>query len=144
MDVDNIYGFGDQESLNLNNRNVLINSYQRGPNEFVWRTLSQPEWEMFKIGEQTPHQCGFLELFIYDTEYPCDKQWRYTGAPDADARTIQATYQAWNISQHNNTDIDISTEVKQAVKMSDYLRYSMFDKYFQTVPCYNVNCPLVQ
>eukprot|EP00486_Rosalina_sp_Unknown_P013963 CAMPEP_0201579722 /NCGR_PEP_ID=MMETSP0190_2-20130828/27491_1 /ASSEMBLY_ACC=CAM_ASM_000263 /TAXON_ID=37353 /ORGANISM="Rosalina sp." /LENGTH=295 /DNA_ID=CAMNT_0048014547 /DNA_START=129 /DNA_END=1013 /DNA_ORIENTATION=+ len=94
LDVDNIYQFGKHESLSTSDKNVYVNSYQRGANESVWRTVPQPEWEAFKVGGQ----CGYLELFIYDPEYACDEQWRYTGAPDADARTIQATYWAYNFS----------------------------------------------
>lgn len=134
LDVDNVYGFGKHESLQSSDKNVYVNSYQRGSNESVWRTLPQPEWEAFKVGGK----CGYLELFIFDPEYACDEQWRYTGAPDADARTIQATYWAYNFSKGG-----VSTQVQNAVKLSDFIRYSMFDKYFKVVPCYSVDCPAV-
>ena len=50
LDVDNIYGFGIHESGSKSDRNVYVNSYQRGANESVWRTVPQPEWEAFKYG----------------------------------------------------------------------------------------------
>ena len=50
LDVDNIYGFGKHESGSKSDRNVYVNSYQRGANESVWRTVPQPEWEAFKYG----------------------------------------------------------------------------------------------
>ena len=39
LDVDNIYGFGPVESCNSASTNVFVNSYQRGSNESVWRTV---------------------------------------------------------------------------------------------------------
>ncbi len=50
LDVDNVYGFGKHESGSKTDRNVYVNSYQRGANESVWRTVPQPEWEAFKYG----------------------------------------------------------------------------------------------
>jgi len=134
LDVDNVYGFGQFESGSTSDRNVFVNSYQRGANESVWRTVPQPEWDAFKYGGK----CGYLQLDLYDPEYACDEQWRYTGAPDADARTIQATYWAYNLSNGGVTE-----QVQKAVKLSDFIRYSMFDKYFKVVPCYSPNCPAV-
>eukprot|EP01084_Bolivina_argentea_P145522 255051_1 len=122
LDVDNQYQFGLHESGSTSDKNVYINSYQRGSNESVWRTIPQPEWESFKYGASN---CGFLELFIFDNQYKCDEQWRYTGAPDADARTIQATYWAYNFSQQSGVNADVSQEVTNAVKLSDFIRYSM-------------------
>jgi len=135
LDVDNIYGFGEKESGNANDRNVFINTFQRGPNESVWRTIPQPEWETFKYGDS---QCGFLDLFIDDPN-GCSQQWRYTGAPDADSRSIQATY--WAIQYAQSSGSDISSSTSRAQKLGDFLRYSMWDKYFKTIPCYSENCP---
>ena len=77
---------------------------------------------------------GFLDLFTGDNSYA--KQWRYTIAPDADARAIQATYWAdiWAKEQGENVD----EEVSKSSKMGDYLRYSMFDKYFKNKEGINV------
>ena len=54
MDVDNLYGFGDQESRNKNDTNVFINAFQRRSNEI-------PEWEI----EQYDDPCGggFQQIF---------------------------------------------------------------------------------
>jgi len=77
---------------------------------------------------------GFLDLFIAQPP-PYSPQWRYTNAPDADARTIQAIYWAYIFSNGDTANVP----VQQSSKMGDYLRYSMFDKYFKTVgsqtPC---------
>ena len=152
LDVDNIYGFGKHESGNSNDRNVYVNSYQRGPNESVWRTIPQPEWENFKFGQNSSSNggCGYLSLFDSDPS-GCKPQWRYTGAPDADARTIQGTYWAYNFTQtlldekqKDNISDDINVIIQNATKLSDYIRYAMFDKYFKQVPCYDVDCPAGQ
>eukprot|EP01084_Bolivina_argentea_P236253 397293_1 len=136
LDVDNIYGFGQHEDGV--SKNVFINTYQRGPNESVWRTIPQPDYEDFKYGEKTQQGggCGFLDLFDKDPS-GCKQQWKYTGAPDADARTLQATYWAYNFSK---ASLD-STLMQNAIKLSDYIRYASFDKYFKTIPCYDPNCP---
>jgi hypothetical protein len=139
LDVDNIYGFGKKESGNSGDRNVYINTYQRGSNESVWRTIPQPEWEIMKYGQTSGNSaCGFLCLFTQDPD-GAKPQWRYTGAPDADARTIQATY--WAIQFGGSK---VAAEAKLASKLGDFVRYAMFDKYFKMVPCYSENCPGVQ
>ena len=119
LDVDNWYGYGDDTAP------VYINTFQRGPMESVWKTIPHPSIEEFKWGGRN----GFLDLFTGDNNY--SKQWRYTIAPDADARAIQATYWAniWAKEQGENVD----EEVSKSSKMGDYLRYSMFDKYFKNI-----------
>lgn len=52
-------------------------------------------------------------------------QWRYTNATDADARAVQAMYWAKELG-YNNT-----VYLNKAKKMGDFLRYGMYDKYFQ-------------
>ena len=46
--------------------------------------MPHPSRETFAAGGQN----GFLDLFLQESRY--SKQWRYTGAPDADARVLQA------------------------------------------------------
>ena len=75
---------------------------------------------------------------VYDPEYACDEHWSYIGHPHADTRTIQATYWAYNFSDGN-----VSPQVQKAVKLSDFIRYSMFDQCFKTIPCYDPDCPAV-
>ena len=138
LDVDNIYGFGDQESGNSKDTNVFINTFQRGPNESVWRTIPQPEWEDEKYGE--PSKGGFQQLFTDDPN-GVKPQWRYTGAPDADARTIQATYWALNWAADQDDSSDLSDIATNAQKLGDFLRYSLWDKYFKVIPCHSPDCP---
>ena len=52
------------------------------------RPSPQPSCDTFKYGGTN----GYLDLFIKDSSYA--KQWKYTNAPDADARAIQAAYWA--------------------------------------------------
>lgn len=124
LDTDNWYGYGNRGDAN-STAPSYINTFQRGAEESVWKTVPQPSYETFKWGGKN----GFLDLFTGDNNY--SKQWRYTDAPDADARAIQATYWAdeWAKSQGS----DVTKYVSKASKMGDYLRYAMFDKYFKPI-----------
>ena len=102
-----------------------INTFQRGPQESVWETVPHPSWEDFKWGGQN----GYLDLFVQDGNY--SKQWRYTNAPDADARTIQAMYLADEWAKEQG--VSVTPLVEKSAKMGDYLRYSLFDKYFEKI-----------
>nr|4L0G_A Chain A, Glycoside hydrolase family 48 [Caldicellulosiruptor bescii DSM 6725]4L6X_A Chain A, Glycoside hydrolase family 48 [Caldicellulosiruptor bescii DSM 6725]4TXT_A Chain A, Glycoside hydrolase family 48 [Caldicellulosiruptor bescii DSM 6725] len=131
MDVDNWYGYGKRgDGVS---RASFINTFQRGPEESVWETVPHPSWEEFKWGGPN----GFLDLFIKDQNY--SKQWRYTDAPDADARAIQATYWAKVWAKEQGKFNEISSYVAKAAKMGDYLRYAMFDKYFKPLGCQDKN-----
>ncbi len=127
LDVDNFYGYGNH---NDGTSHVsYINTFQRGPQESVWETVPQPSWEALKWGRTSPAE-GFLTLFIAGGAEP---QWRYTDAPDADARAIQAVYWAkvWADQQGGSALVD--RVVAKAARMGDYLRYALFDKYFKQV-----------
>lgn len=115
-DVDNFYGYG---------KNALVNTFQRGPMESVWKTVPHPSKETFAAGGKN----GFLDLFVKDRSYA--KQWRYTGAPDADARVIQATYWAIRWVREQGKDPEKVLPVRKAGRMGDSLRYALFDKYFK-------------
>ncbi|GAB3456787.1 glycoside hydrolase family 48 protein [Actinophytocola sediminis] len=125
LDVDNRYGYGRRG--NGTGSPSYINTFQRGPQESVWETVPHPSWESFNDGGTN----GFLPLFVDDAQYAT--QWRYTNAPDADARAVQAAYWAlqWATAQGNQSQI--STTLTKAAKMGDYLRYSMYDKYFKKI-----------
>jgi hypothetical protein len=131
MDADNTYGYGNTPGTGGENGPgagpSYINSYQRGSQESVWETIPQPTTDQFRYGGTN----GYLDLFIRDQSY--SQQWKYTNAPDADARAIQAAYWAvqWATAQGNQGQI--SASVTRAAKMGDYLRYSMFDKYFKRI-----------
>ena len=129
LDCDNFYGYGnwgDGES-----KPSYINTFQRGPQESTWETVPHPSHEMFNWGSSS----GFLPLFIDDPN-GYKPQWRYTNAPDADARVVQAMY--WAYEYAKKLGIDDPSQVlpiDETKKMGDYLRLSFFDKYFKTIGC---------
>ncbi|XP_028128323.2 exoglucanase B [Diabrotica virgifera virgifera] len=131
LDVDNIYGFGNTPgNCNLGpsaGGPSYINSYQRGSMESVWRTIPQPTCDNFRFGGNH----GFLDLFTKDNSYA--QQWKFTNAPDADARAIQAAYWAGQWAQQSGQLGTIQGTLAKAAKMGDYLRYALFDKYFKQV-----------
>jgi hypothetical protein len=130
MDTDNRYGFGQQEDGS--STPSWVNSYQRGPEESVWDTIPQPDWDALKYGGPN----GFLDLFnngggSFATQY------KYTDAPDADARLVQAAFWADQAAKAQGKSSAISTTLADAAKLGDFLRYSMFDKYFKQI---SANC----
>ncbi|WP_341678328.1 glycoside hydrolase family 48 protein [Niveibacterium sp. SC-1] len=128
LDVDNWYGYG--WCGDGTTRPAYINTFQRGAQESVWETIPHPSCDMFKWG-RTGGKEGFLSLFTGDSTYA--KQWRYTDAPDADARAVQAIYWASVWAAEQGKSADVAGLVKKASKMGDYLRYAMFDKYFKKI-----------
>jgi hypothetical protein len=128
IDVDNWYGYG--KCGDGTTRPAYINTFQRGPQESVWETVPHPSCETFKWGRTGGTQ-GFLSLFINDGSYA--RQWRYTNAPDADARAVQAIYWASVWAKAQGKGAQVAGLVTKAAKMGDYLRYAMFDKYFKKV-----------
>jgi hypothetical protein len=136
LDVDNIYKFGHCED-GTNTAPAFINTFQRGSQESVWETITQPSCDMLKFGGKN----GYLDLFTGDSAYA--KQWKYTNAPDADARAVQVAFQAEKWAAAQGKSADIASVVKKASKMGDYLRYSLFDKYFKKIGnCVNpATCP---
>ncbi|GAB3139983.1 glycoside hydrolase family 48 protein [Microbispora hainanensis] len=133
LDVDNTYGFG--RCGDGTTKPAYINTYQRGPEESVFETIPQPSCDTFKFGGPN----GFLDLFTGDASYA--KQWKYTNAPDADARAVQAAYWALTWATEQGKQSQISTAVSNAAKMGDYLRYAMYDKYFKQPNCTSTSCP---
>ncbi|MFE9168921.1 glycoside hydrolase family 48 protein [Streptomyces kebangsaanensis] len=130
-DVDNVYGYGNApgkcEAGPTTTGPSYINTFQRGPEESVWETVPQPTCDAFKYGGKN----GYLDLFTGDDSYA--KQWKFTNAPDADARAVQAAYWADVWAKAQGKGSDVSATVAKAAKMGDYLRYAMFDKYFKKV-----------
>ncbi|WP_416977451.1 glycoside hydrolase family 48 protein [Streptomyces sp. T028] len=131
QDVDNVYGYGNEpgkcEAGPTATGPSYINTFQRGAQESVWETVPQPTCDAFTYGGTN----GYLDLFTGDSSYA--KQWKYTNAPDADARAVQAAYWAdvWATAQGKGGDV--SATVGKAAKMGDYLRYAMYDKYFKKI-----------
>ena len=125
LDVDNRYGYGRRG--NGTGSPSYINTFQRGPQESVWETVPHPSWENFADGGTN----GFLPLFVQDSAYA--QQWRYTNAPDADARAVQAAYWAQTWATAQGRQADVGPTLTKAAKMGDYLRYAMYDKYFKRI-----------
>lgn len=125
FDSDNFYGFGNMgDGVSTPS---YINTFQRGTQESTWETVPQPSVETFKWGGTA----GFLDLFIKDNANAPAKQWRYTNAPDADARAIQAIYWASEWAKAQGLDPASTVPAAKASRMGDYLRLSMFDKYYK-------------
>ncbi|WP_371526085.1 cellulose binding domain-containing protein [Streptomyces sp. NBC_01283] len=141
QDVDNVYGYGNEpgkcEAGPTATGPSYINTFQRGAQESVWETVPQPTCDAFKYGGKN----GYLDLFTGDSSYA--KQWKFTNAPDADARAVQAAYWANVWAKQQGKGSDVSATVGKAAKMGDYLRYSMYDKYFKKVGNCNgpTTCP---
>jgi len=122
LDNDNFYGYGNRgDGISTPS---YINTFQRGEQESVYETIPHPSWESFDWGGAD----GFLPLFIEDQNYA--KQWRYTSAPDADARAVQAMYWAQVYAKEQGASLG-KLDLDKATKMGDFLRISMFDKYFK-------------
>lgn len=134
LDVDNFYGYGRRgDGVS---KPSYMNTFQRGMEESVWETIPQPSWDNFKWGGAN----GYLDLFVkQDGGYA--RQWKYTAAPDADARAIQAMYWAKTWADEQGGSKDVDELVKKSAKMGDFLRYSLFDKYFKVLGCRSPSCP---
>ncbi|WP_031014098.1 glycoside hydrolase family 48 protein [Streptomyces sp. NRRL F-5727] len=131
QDVDNVYGFGNEPGKCSAGPTATgpsyINTFQRGPQESVWETVTHPTCDNFSYGGKN----GYLDIFTGDSSYA--KQWKFTNAPDADARAIQAAYWADLWAKEQGKGAQVATTVGKAAKMGDYLRYAMFDKYFKKI-----------
>eukprot|EP00833_Pecoramyces_ruminatium_P009156 jgi/Orpsp1_1/1183188/evm.model.c7180000084214.1 len=125
IDADNWYGYGNQGDGT--STPSYINTFQRGPSESTWKTVPHPSWEAMKWGGSN----GFLDLFTLDNSY--SKQWRYTNAPDADARAVQAAYFAYLWAEEDGQGSAVASVVTRASKLGDYLRYAQYDKYFKKI-----------
>lgn len=133
IDADNFYGYGTRgDGVTAPS---YINTFQRGEEESVWETVPHPSWEEFNWGGEN----GFLPIFIDDQNYAM--QWRYTNAPDADARAVQAMYWASEWVKEQNMDPEAVIPMDKARKMGDYLRLAMFDKYFKPLGAQDPNAP---
>jgi len=121
VDVDNWYGFGNL--LNPSHTATYVNTFQRGEQESVFESVTHPSQDNKTFGK--PGE-GFMSLFNKESQAPA-AQWRYTNASDADARVIQVMYWAKELGYSN------ATYLNKAKKMGDYLRYDMYDKYFEKI-----------
>ncbi len=125
LDVDNWYGFGRRED-GVSSPS-FINTFQRGLQESVWETIPQPCWDALRWGGPN----GYLDLFAAGSGYTA--QWKYTDAPDADARAIQTIYWAKTWADAQGGSPIVNNLVPKASRMGDCLRYAMYDKYFRNI-----------
>jgi hypothetical protein len=132
IDVDDFYGFGRRSDGT--GRVAFINTFQRGPEESVFEAIPQPSWESFKFGG--PH--GYLDLF--QAGHDLARQWKYSNAPDADARAVQAAYWAKRWADERGGNAAVDAVAKSAGRLGDYTRYAMFDKYFKQLGCTSTGC----
>ena len=132
LDVDNWYGFGRRGDGT--SAPAFFNTFQRGPQESVWETIPQPSWDEMKWGGTH----GYLDLYVAGSDTP---QWKYTAAPDADARAVQAVYWARRWAGESGKGSAVTGVVQKAAKLGDYLRYTLFDKYFKSIGCTSLDCP---
>jgi hypothetical protein len=133
LDVDNFYGFGQRGDGT--SRAAYINTFQRGIQESVWEAIPQPCWEAFKWGAPNG---GFLPLFQTAPTYA--RQWKYTNAPDADARAVQALYWAREWAKDSGGSGVVEQLSPKAAKLGDFYRYAFFDKYFKKLGCRSKAC----
>jgi hypothetical protein len=134
LDVDDWYGFGRRgDGVG---RPSYMNTFQRGPQESVWETVPQPCWDDFKYGGKW----GYIDLFV-KSPGGAAKQWKYTDAPDADARAIQAAFWAKSWADKDGGSPVVNEVARRAAKMGDWLRYALFDKYFKSMACTSPKCP---
>jgi hypothetical protein len=142
LDVDDVYGFGTgrsgAECGDNTQRVTYINTYQRGPQESVWETVPHPSCETLRFG--STNGGGYHSLFVRDSGGTPSQQWRYTAAPDADARAVQAAYWALTWATEQGNQSQISGTLAKAAKLGDYLRYAMYDKYFKNPGCASPSC----
>jgi hypothetical protein len=80
-----------------------------------------------------------LEIFQAAPTYA--KQWKYSNAPDADARVVQAMYWAKVWADEKQKGAELAEVLGKTRKLGDYLRYAFFDKYFKTQGCRSIGCP---
>lgn len=84
--------------------------------ESVWRTIPQSTCDLFKFGGMH----GFLDLFVGDNSYA--QQWKYSNAPDADARAVQAAY--WAYMWATETQQVSSVSSKQIFRYIKFLYFA--------------------
>jgi hypothetical protein len=142
LDVDNWYGYGQRGDGT--SRASYINTFQRGTQESVWETITQPCWEEYKWGHNkaepgNPRPVdGFLSLFV-DQPSPA-KQWKYSAAPDADARAVQALFWAKKWADEQGSGPAVAQVIDKGRMLGDFIRYGFFDKYFKAIPCTDPKC----
>jgi len=138
-DVDGVYGFKNGDTTTVA---VAVNNYSRGMHEGLFQTIMHPAWDNWLNGGGTgANAYGYLPLFAQSTPiYPSApfsyaKQVSYTCAPDAEARAVGSAWLANQFAASHS--LSVATQDTKAKKLGDYLRYSLYDKYFKAIPGYD-------
>ncbi len=126
LDVDDWLGFGQAFNIGITGtggrRIVKTNTFQRGPNESTWETIHHPSFD------KNPSWNNFyVPLFVQSHS----AQWRYTSAPDAEARIAQAMW--WAEQWASEKGVNISQYTTKARNLGQWMRYCLFDKYFRRI-----------
>jgi hypothetical protein len=128
LDIDDWLGYGRAYSIGIlgtgNRRIVKTNTFQRGPNESTWETIHHPSFDKYATGTN-----GYVDLFVQSNS----PQWRYTSAPDAEARIAQAMYWAELWATEKNAISTIQQEINKTKNLGHWMRYCLFDKYFRQI-----------
>lgn len=133
IDVEGDYGFHNPDG---STKNVFINNYQRGPVEDGLATITHACYDDFQNGGHP--QYGMQPIYGRSKDlYPdgdnnsYSKQWNYSMAGDADVRAVGSSY--WTL-KHMSTGVFPAAITAKSKKMADYIRYTLFDKYFHAIP----------
>ena len=129
IDVDGDYGFKNPDGSRTG---VFVNNYQRGPVEDGLATITHPCYDDFANGGNSTF--GWQSIYGRSIDmYPdgdenlYSKQANYSMAGDADVRAVGNIHQAVALAESSS----VSTALKaKASKMADYIRYTLYDKYF--------------
>ena len=100
LDVDNVYGYGTPPAPAQRAARPRLAPATSTPSSAARRSrCGRPSRSRPATRSSTAARNGYLDLFIKDSSYA--KQWKYTNAPDADARAVQAAYWAlpWATAQ---------------------------------------------
>ena len=136
IDVEGAYNFKNAEGTT--NQIAFMNTYQRGMQESSYDTIPQGAWNNWENGGRIGNG-GYEPLFNQSTPdypaapFPYAKKWSYTNAPDAEVRAIQWAFWAKEFATEQGKTAQISASNAKYIKMGDYTRYNLFDKYFRTI-----------
>lgn len=126
IDVDDWMGFGQAFNIGILGQNgrriVKTNTFQRGPNESTWETIHHPSFD-----KKPDYNTFYVPLFVQSDS----AQWRYTSAPDAEARIAQAMW--WAEQWAREKGVNISQYTTKTIHLGQWMRYCLFDKYFRRI-----------
>ncbi|MEN3013431.1 MAG: glycoside hydrolase family 48 protein [Endomicrobiia bacterium] len=126
LDVDDWLGFGQAFNIGISGKDgrriVKTNTFQRGPNESTWETIHHPSFD-----KKPDYNTFYVPLFVQSDS----AQWRYTSAPDAEARIAQAMW--WAELWAAQKGVNINNYITKTRNLGHWMRYCLFDKYFRRI-----------